>query len=361
MARFLSALLFILVTACGSTPGFGFLDGGVEDGSLVARDGGTSFDKDAACATLVVPTTRAPGAILLVVDRSFSMSEDANGTQPKFPGDAKWDVAQPILIDLVKGLPTGLELGVELFPSALGCAVAAAPQVQLGDITTTRASVVSTLSGAGPVGDTPTTPALQLAFQALAQRTDAGAKVVVFLSDGAPNCGSSESSVQAAVADAAKKSGIKTYVVGIPGSPYTSFSKLAVAGGTRRTPQCLEVCDATWSDVDKCCHYVASAQDFKKTLTQALSDIAAKLKTDCIYKVPKPTNGFSPDLVNVSVSLDGTTDNVVVRDDDPNAGGWSYTDATDDYLVLHGKICADILASKSSHVEIVVGCPTRVN
>ncbi|CAN5755578.1 hypothetical protein BH09MYX1_BH09MYX1_37770 [soil metagenome] len=359
MRSFLAASLVVLA-GCGTASGFDNPGTGTDAGIALGDGGGIAFDKDAACATNVEPTTRAPGGVVLVVDQSFSMSQDPDGNTAKLPGDAKWDVAQPALIDLVKGLPAGLDLGLELFPSAIGCSVASSPQVGLGDINGTRSSVISTLSGAGPVGDTPTTPALNTAYKALGGASGLGAKVVVFLSDGEPNCGSTESSVQIAVGDALKKFGIKTYVIGVPGSPYTAFSKLAVAGGTRRDPKCLEVCDASWSDIDKCCHYVTSASDFKKSLTQALGEIAAQLKTNCVYKVPHPKTGFDPGLINVVVSVDGKTEIIIGQSADPNADGWSYTDGTYDYVILHGKLCTDVLAWQSSRVEVVVGCPTQV-
>jgi ATP-binding cassette subfamily B protein len=44
---------------------------------------------------------------------------------------------------MVDALPDGLELGLEMFPSTIGCNVATSPQVPLASITTTRSSVKS--------------------------------------------------------------------------------------------------------------------------------------------------------------------------------------------------------------------------
>ena len=366
----ISLLVFlgaVALAACGSSKTVGFepgADGGAPTGDdgvgSLTSDGGTSFDRDAACATSISPTQRLPGGLLIVLDRSFSMTHNADDMEPRFGEPSKWEVAQKALRSLVDSLPDGLELGLEMFPYDLGCNVAQTPQVGLDDIKITRAAVKSAL-GQGPNGDTPTTDALKTAFGVLTTASNIGAKAVMLVSDGAPNCGGDANSVYAAVNGAHTHAGILTYVVGVPGSPYSDFSKLAVAGGTQRTPTCLPVCDTTWADIDKCCHYATSATDFEASLTKALAEIAAKLRTDCVYKIPA-VNGVQPmaGLVNVVVSVDGTTETVVLQSSDPNADGWSYTDGTGTYLVLHGDVCKKVLASPSSRVEVVVGCPTRV-
>jgi von Willebrand factor type A domain len=361
------SLALTFAAACGSSKSSGFGDvdaapanGGDDGGAVgsITSDGGV-FDPDAACATNVEPTQRLPGAVLLVVDRSFSMNNDADDMTPR-PGEpSKWDVAEPALRTLVDNLPNGLELGLEMFPYDLGCNVAQTPQVALGDVNVTRAAVKSAL-GQGPNGDTPTTDALKTAYGVLTTATGVGAKAVILLSDGAPNCGGSPSTVYAAVDGAHQHAGILTYVVGVPGSPYTDFSKLAVAGGTRKSASCIVDCDTAWPDVSKCCHYATSSSDFQATLTMALADIAAKLRTDCVYKVPA-VNGVppSPGQVNVVVDL-GNGATLVYQSGDPNGDGWSYTDSTGTYLVLHGPICQKVLAAPSSKVEVVVGCPTQI-
>ncbi len=350
-------LLPLLVAACGSSrAGFADADLPAADPSLNGTK--APFDRNAACASSLDATTRAPGAVLVVLDRSFSMNEGPNGSEPRFGESSKWDVAVEALATLVDALPDGLELGLEMFPSAIGCDVATSPQVALGDIKTTRASVKSAL-GIGANGDTPTEPALRAAMGVLAARTGSGSRAIILLSDGAPNCGSSAASVESAVADGTK-AGVRTYVVGVPGSPYSDFSRLAVVGGTRRDPGCLEKCDATWSDTDKCCHYVASASDFKSSLTAALTEIAAQIRTDCVYLVPRPEGGvIDPGRVNVLATVDGK-EALVYQSSDPTSDGWSYTDGTDTFVVIHGPACAKILADARSKVEIAVGCPTEV-
>jgi len=348
----------LLVAACSSSrSGFPQDDGGgVAEPSLNTAK--PPFDRNAACASSVEPTKRAPGAVLIVLDRSFSMNDGPDGTEPRFGDPAKWAVAVSALEDLVDALPDGLELGLEMFPSAIGCAVATAPQVALGDIKVTRASVKSAF-GIGANGDTPTQAALRLGIGVLSARTSSGSRAIIFLSDGAPNCGSSTASVESAVADGLK-AGVRTHVVGVPGSPYSDFSRLAVVGGTRRDPGCKEQCEATWADTEKCCHYVTSASGFKSSLSAALAQIAAQIRTDCVYQVPRPESGpADPGKVNVLVTVDGK-EVLVYQSDDQTKDGWSYTDGSDTSIVIHGGTCAKLLAEASSKVEIAVGCPTEV-
>lgn len=356
--RQFSWLLVPLAAAACSSSRSGFSQDAVEQTDPSLGTARPPFDRNAACASSVEATKRAPGAVLIVLDRSFSMNDGPDGSEPSFGEPAKWGVAVSALKELVDALPDGLELGLEMFPSANGCAVATAPQVALGDIKLTRASVKGAL-GVGANGDTPTEAALRVGLGVLAARTGTGSRAIIFLSDGAPNCGSSTASVESAVADGLK-AGVRTYVVGVPGSPYSEFSRLAVVGGTRRDPGCKEQCDASWSDTDKCCHYVASASGFKSSLSTALSQIAAQIRTDCVYHVPRPEGGAAdPGLVNVLVTVDGK-EALVYPSGDPTKDGWSYTDGSSTSIVIHGPTCAKILGDVSSKVEIAVGCPTEV-
>jgi hypothetical protein len=357
------ALLCLLVAACGSSRS-GFVDGdasagdpgGGDPSSGFENDGGGGPSRDAACAASVEPTTRNPGSVLIVLDRSFSMTRDENDGEPRFGDPSKWDTATDALKVLVDALPDGLNLGLLMYPAPRGCDVPVQPQVAIADIKATRSTIKSYFNQ-GCAGDTPTEPAIKSANATLA--SSKGARAIVFLSDGAPNCGSSESSVHAAVVAGAGQ-GVKTYVVGIPGSPASTFSKLAVAGGTRRSPTCLEECDRSWSDMDKCCHYATKASDFKQSLSKALSEIAAQIRTTCIYTVPRPDAGFDPGKVNVIVSIDGKNEQLVPQSSDPNANGWTYTDGSSTSLVINGPLCQEILGAPASKVEILVGCPTVI-
>jgi len=351
-------LLSLALAACSSSRRDFDADTAAPAGGSTLAGGKPPFNRNAACASSVEPTTRAPGSVLIVLDRSFSMNSDAQGGEARFGEPSKWDDAVSSITTLVDSLPEGLELGLEMFPSTIGCNVAASPQVPLGDIKTVRSAVKSAL-GVGADGDTPTEPALRAAYAVLGATKGSGSRAIILLSDGAPNCGSSTSSVEKAVSDGASM-GVQTYVVGVPGSPYSDFSRLAVLGGTRRDPSCLESCEATWADTEKCCHYVTSTSDFKTSLTAALSQIAEKLRTDCVYEVPRPPGKvIDPGQVNVLATIGGA-ESLVYRSGDPTSDGWSYSDGTSTFVVIHGPLCSKILGDPRSKVEIVVGCPTEV-
>jgi hypothetical protein len=362
LAGSLACAVALFASACGSESNDGFQtrpnnssDSNGGNGDLSDNDG-AGFSRDSACAGSIEPTNRLPGALLIVLDKSFSMRENRNGQEPRFGEESRWEVATKAIGTLLDALPDdGLRLGLLTYPSR-GCDVASAPQVPLTNVPTARSMIRSTLN-AGPVGDTPTEKALEVGYASLLGASDVGARAMLLITDGAPNCGSSSGGIERKVSEAFANHSARTFIVGIPGSPSDTFSKLAVRGGTRRSATCNESCGG-----NNCCHYYTGNSDFKQALADALADIAGKIRTDCVYRVPRPAGkAFDKNRVNVLVSgVDGKDDQVLVRVEDKSEEGWSYTDDSATNLEIHGELCQKILAQKDSKVEVVVGCPTQV-
>jgi len=118
--------------------------------------------------------------------------------------------------------------------------------------------------------------------------------------------------------------GVRTYVVGVPGSgDYADvFDSMAVAGGTTA-------------------HYAAaSATD----ITTAIEGIVGD-ELSCVFELAS-----AGDAANVNVLLDGAP---LVRD---AADGFSY-DAAARSITLQGTACEDYLAGSITEVQFLSGCP----
>ncbi len=177
---------------------------------------------------------------------------------------------------------------------------------------------------------------------------------------------------------------IYTFVIGVPGSdsvgqkvgtfdtpPYhmkLALSTYAVAGAPDAVdPACsLDAIFAqNGADPAAPCHFdLSNGNAFNPdTLASVLSAIRGKA-LGCTYDLPPPPMGqeLDPALVNVDVTLEGTTAPVLKRAD-PNDtceldGCWDYN-STGQVEIL-GKTCDDIAAATMAKVDIKVGCTTIV-
>ncbi len=154
-------------------------------------------EPDPVCSTQTFdPVDPIPPRILLVVDRSGSMGETANG----FNG-SKWAAAREALIGPPSGANTGVigqlatsvEFGLFMYPSGPTfeeqCLAGSSQDgVALGNFVDIR----NAMNGTVPGGGTPTAPAL---FNARAELSslpaDGGQRAVILVTDGGPNCNES--------------------------------------------------------------------------------------------------------------------------------------------------------------------------
>jgi len=353
-------------TGGGSVAGAG---GGSPEGGMSVIDashGGASIGPEAGCGYALIPTEREPGSLLMVVDRSASMNETPDGKSDPYPdGPTKWDYAGQVVSAVLDDLPDDVEMGLLLYPSSSdGCESDPSPQVGIGPLSVTRFAIKSAMSG-GPWGNTPTDKALTAAYAHLQSIADGGNRGVVLITDGAWNCGAQDGSIYAMVEDAYANQGIRTFAVGIPGSAEGSLSHVALVGGGAKGPDCNGAepdpwhplqspdCGNTLVSTQPCCHYVVDSSTYVADLTAALTEVASKFLTSCVFQVPKGDPGkFDPNLVNVYV--DGT----LLKQNAPD--GWTYVGGGTDALEIHGTTCADLLSGAAEKVEIQLGCATVV-
>lgn len=364
-------------TAGGTTIVLG--SGGADDGQ------GGQAGAGPTCGATAVNAARPVVNVLLVVDKSSSMS----GTD-EFP-DGRWATLGGALgaaLDLAK---TRVSFGLEFFPFADDpedtpgtCQTATGLDVlvPVAAGTDTVPAIVDALAEYEPAGGTPTADALGHALDYFANGAGAtleGASYVLLATDGGPDCNGEltcdadnctinlenslattgcggsccdvaldpkgpescldESRTVSAV-KALAKAGIKTFVVGIPGSQYfaSTLDKMAVAGQEPNV-------DGPPS------YYAVTAADGAKGLTDVLTRITTGLITSCRLEL----TSSPPDTGLLNVRIDGK--------DVPQEGtdGWTVDKSTSPpTIVLAGKTCDYMEQHGAEKVQITYGCPTVV-
>lgn len=393
-ARFVSissALLMVAAVplACsagaekeGSPGGLTSADSGAGLNGDAGGFNGEAGDDDAACASATYTGKKVPASLLVLLDRSASMSDAG-----------KWTAAVAALRSaLTKSddeLPVGLLtypegkfssaglISCTLNPAGAGCPalladsgckdIATTPEVLVDLLKVTRAKIDTSLGATKPTGDnTPTRWALKNAWaymQKLAAKSD---RYVVLVTDGEPTTYSPKTAFTPEMALECKDQktietetlaafsgtpAVKTFVIGAPGSEKAAphLSNIAVNGGTRRTPTCNAAAGQ--------CHYQIGSGSFEADLAKALEEITGKIAT-CIFEVPTGTD-VDPLRVNVSVESGGKSTDTYR--DASHTDGWDYTDGSKSRVEVFGPLCDQIKANPSTvSVKILLGCKTRV-
>jgi hypothetical protein len=348
-----------------------------------APDFGPPRDTGGFCGGQTIPLTRLPARIVFVVDRSSSTLEPSD---PSFMPTATdlgscadtnaspasgityrtlWDDLGGSVSEVAAAREELIEFGLTLFPgpgALSGTATldafctARPPTTLVAPALRSATAIADTLAAPANAplcagGFTPTRRALEVAADALAGSTDG---VLVLATDGAPNCATMLSGPCVCTAgslfcgsrggpgcldDAATVStiaalaarGIRTYVVGIPGTEAYAdvLDAMAVAGGTARTGGAES-------------YYRA---DDAPALLAALGTISDR-EVSCRFALDAPP----PNFEDVNVLLD----DVAIPRDVPD--GWVL--APDGSAIeLTGDSCARLRAGTIGSVQFLFGCP----
>jgi hypothetical protein len=352
---------------------------GSDEAGSAGAAGVPTLDPNQACALSTDTVEALPSVLQLVIDTSGSMDwppgwAPANPNDSKPPGATKWEITRDALSTAVTSLDAGVALGITFYPDTTDkdpdslCLrnEVALPIGLLGTSSSKqRADWSAALAAVVPNGGTPTQGAYRFGVQQLDNTKLTGTKFLLLITDGTPTCTldcqctDNNVPVDSAglIADAASAldDGVRTFVIGSPGSEDTRnvLSALARAGGTAPAG-CSD-------DGPLYCHFDMTTQpDLAKGLASALDQVAASLRS-CEYPIPAaPDNRtLDPGLVNVLFTPSHGKTKTIGRDpskSDCNEG-WQYS-ADGNSIVLCGAACDAAKSDVGSKVEILLGCRT---
>jgi hypothetical protein len=395
------AMVFAVVAGCDNNTDTSFVDPSASAGSGAGGSGGVDLGVDlsgagdsglvgsaggeesgaggAGCGSTKVAADPPIVNVLLVVDKSLSMSGKPSG----FDSD-KWTTLRGALEATFEQTQDRVSYGLELYPysGTSGGALSGTCQMPPGDAVVVPIQaggdaaplILDALEDNPPDGDTPTAAALARALDYYtkgAGKALRGDKYVLLATDGGPNCnaelscgaetctvnmdgkcpsavgnccdveGGAESCLDqdesVAGVRALARAGIKTIVVGIPGTEAyaDTLNALAAESGVEN-PSAPPA------------YFAVSAKSGAAGLTDTLTRITTGLVTSCrllLEEVP-------PVLNDVYVVIDGVQ---VERGGDD---GWVYDhDVSPPAVVIQGATCDKLETDGAEYINITYGCP----
>jgi hypothetical protein len=301
-------------------------------------------DAGLPCVPGDVPLTVAQPEVMLVLDRSGSMSTLFSG------GQTRWQAVTTALSSALPSVNDTMAIGALLFPSGSmmdDCAVPAQPSLTpaLGQVP----ALLSLMQGTSPGGATPTASAIETAASLLlGVRAATTARALVLATDGAPNCNSSldprtctcasgaaagpgcrnnanqcldDTRTVARIA-AASTQGVPTYVIGLADDDGNTFSDvlnaMAVAGGRPLTGGATS-------------YYAAASTADLETAIAAIRDQVGAC-TFLTTSVPDAAG-------SITITAGGTA---VPFGVDGGASGWAWADEPNGQIVLYGATCTEV-------------------
>ncbi len=374
---------------------------------------------DSTCAATNIEAKQTPAAVLIVLDRSSSMTTNK-----------KWAAAQTAIVKAVdKSTFDHLSLGLLAYPShtvkgptciwgwPVTCGVSALPQVPLSNSGTDktngakgpRKAIYSWLTSASPdataTDASPGYDALKSGIDALQNLSNVDKRIMVMITDGGFSCASLSSPTRPGYSDGAcpdweypdsvskllkgayehKTKPVNTFIVGLPGSdstgkkqggyataPYQMLLALSVyawAGSPKTVPMNCNGKAFTktgWAPTQPC-HFDMTQGTFNAdALSLSLATVRGKV-LGCTYKLPKVDDKkkqIDKKKVNVQLTLDGAAPYTIPRRSSAkdtclvSKGCWDL-DANENVSIL-GKACTDLGKATKANIKILVGCKTIV-
>jgi len=306
----------------------------------------------ANCGTKTLAAKAARLDVLLLLDASASMDENlTNVPCDGGCGDgSKWAEATAAINTVVGQTQATVDWGVKIFPDpAISnvCTVANTVNVPVaprsaGAVAAVIAGRTSANGGVLSAGNTATRAAETMALSYLSTLADGNRKMILLVTDGAPNCGpgdepSTEDSAGAvaAIRDAWIQ-GVSTFVVGMVAS-YTDdpvLNDMAIAGGERRqsVPSYYPVAES------------AALVDVLTTMVQD--------RAPCVFALPVPPDDSYSNRSDIAITLDGT----LLARDPARVNGWDYTDNAQSHVQLFGPACEAATPASAHDVSVQFLC-----
>jgi hypothetical protein len=299
------------------------------------------------------------------------MDDDAPGAR-----GSKWTVTRNAVLDALGGMPEDTAVGVIFYPNVRNnndderC-IDRQTAVTIGELegngSQQRQRIQRAFQSQRPQGGTPTHDAYEYAVSDMADSAAVGERFIVLITDGIPtfslgcqgNGGQANDAVDsspliAAAAEAATR-GVRTFVIGSPGSEDAreSLSRMAQAGGTSASG-----CSHTGPSF---CHFDMTREtDLGEGITNALGIISG-VALGCRYAVPQPGEGalLDPAKVNVLFTAPGGAQELIGQSLDASCSeGWQYTD-NQTQIRLCSNTCERVEGSEGS-LTLQFGCATQL-
>jgi hypothetical protein len=335
----------------------------------------------AACNLWSVEREPEPALLMSIIDVSGTMAYATQGATA-----SKWDIERSVLGDAIGSLPAKVGIGFLYFPnmptmpspvprpvSACVNLGALVPIALLGSYTSPqRDALAHSLASTEPnlQGGAPTLDAYLAGLDELGRTQIDGTRQMLLVTDGQPTfsegCvgnGTVESPVDptpiVSAIYAARRAGVRTFVVGSPGSQRTNsrgddarpwLSLAAEAGGT-----VVSQCSHSGPNF---CHYdMTRESNFGRALRDAFRDIERRI-VRCDVPLPDPPQSQTLDhgRVNVVFTSNDGTSTLVGRDDSQSCrAGWRYANDHRS-IVLCEETCRAVNGELGSKLELVFGC-----
>ena len=338
-------------TGTGGAAGIRDAGSGVEPPVIITGTGtgGGGVSLDANCGVKTQSAKILPPNIMLVMDRSLSMTNDiadkqctgATGNLGNCGPNSKWELMVPALSQVITGTDAMVNWGMfYLGNEPAQCGVATAPIVPITTLNATAVTGALTANVFNGATGTPTRRCIQGAATYLMGLTDPNPKFILLATDGQPNCATSAASslnmddtmgTDQAVKDALA-AGIPTFVVGIGNTNAAmSLNQLAIDGGkplTGGTTSYYQVNDAS-------------------ALAAAVGAIVGQAAS-CTLNIGVPPDGTT--AVGLGVFGDGAP----IKMDPTN--GWSFTDASMTSIIINGPMCDQVMTGTIKDVTVAFVC-----
>jgi hypothetical protein len=328
------------------TAGSGVLTGTAGTNGMSGAAASTPSPDGSNCGAQQYGLQNVPPDMLIVLDRSGSMNQDAAGAMcdPTTGCMQKWPQMSAGIDQVVMATQGAIRWGLKYFPdddAASSCNVAGPPAVMVAPMNYTGIHGSLSMTLANPDGRTPTAAAVRSGAMYLQGLTDPNPKYILLATDGEPNCGggrgtNSDRAGAVAAVQMAAAAGIPVYVVGIGNvtASVTTLNMMAAAGGRPKMGGAEQY------------YPVSNTQDLVTALTTIGMQIAS-----CSFGLGK----VPPVPTNVGVYADGTR----VPQDPTHQNGWDYG-AGMKSIELFGATCDAVKNMTTKNIQAIFGCPGMV-